>query len=63
MNNIFPIFKTVHHIIALASRKATYSKFKFDMRIFFVHGIGARHFQSVFSYTSKGAIFSQLEGK
>ena len=41
MNNIFPIFKVEQHIIALASRKTTYSKFKFDIMIFFVHGIGA----------------------
>ena len=42
MNNIFPIFMVEQHIIALASRKATYSKFKFDIIIFFfVHGIGA----------------------
>ena len=41
MNNIFPIFRVEQHIIALASRKATYSKIKFDIMIFFAHGIGA----------------------
>ena len=41
MNNIFPIFQVEQYIIALASRKVTYSKFKFDIMIFFVHGIGA----------------------
>ena len=38
--DIIPIFKVEEHIIALASRKATYSKFKFDIMIF-VHGSGA----------------------
>ena len=37
MNNIFPIFKVEQHIIALVSRKATYSKFKFDIMIFLAH--------------------------
>ena len=41
MNNIFPIFKVGQHIKALASRKATYSKFKFDTMIFIVLDIGA----------------------
>ena len=41
MNNILPIFKDEQQIIALASRKATYSHLKFDIMIFFIHGIGA----------------------
>ena len=34
--NIFPIFKVEQHIKAHASRKATYSKFKFKIMIFFL---------------------------
>ena len=41
MNNIFPIFKIGQHINALASRKATYSQFKFDTMVFIVLGVGA----------------------
>ena len=37
----FPIFKIGQHIKAIASRKATYSQFKFDTKIFIVIGVGA----------------------
>ena len=35
MNDIFPIFQVEQLIKALALRKTTYSKFKFDIIIFF----------------------------
>ena len=50
------------HIKALASRKATYSKFKFEMMIFFVHGIGV-DISSLFLYKSKRATFFPIGGK
>ena len=57
MNNIFPIFKIGQHKKALTSRKeATYSQFKFDTMVLIVLGVGASHFQPVFSYKSNYSI-------
>ena len=63
MNNIFPIFKVEVHIKALASRKATYSIFKFDMMIFLFMVLVLDISSLCFHKNLKGLYFPQLEGK
>ena len=63
MINIFPIFKVGQHIKALASRKATYSQFKFDTMIFIVLGVGANNITSLCFHIDLKVPFFPIGGK
>ena len=60
---IFPIFKVEQHIIALASRKVTYSKFKFDIIVFLNMVLVLDISSPCFHTNLKVLYFAQLEGK